>query len=167
MPNQKPLINEETLGELEVIPSGKLKCFITGNLRNDKPEERIRQDVARSLVEEYGYDKNNIELEFPIKMGREKKRADIVTFLENRRHDQENVYMIVEAKTENIKPSDRKEGIDQLESYVAACPNATFALWVGNERLAFKVAEERGKKVLTQIPDIPKAGEVSASAYQA
>jgi len=32
---------------------------------------------------------------------------------------------------------------------------------VGNERLAFKVVEERGKRVLTQIPDVPMGGEVS------
>jgi len=54
----------------EVIPSGKIKCFITGKLRKDTPEERVRQDVARSLVEEYGYDKSDIEIEFPIKMGK-------------------------------------------------------------------------------------------------
>jgi len=36
----------------EVIPPGKIKCFITGKLRKDTAEERVRQDVARSLVEE-------------------------------------------------------------------------------------------------------------------
>ncbi len=41
--------------ELSVVPSGKIRCFITGKLRKDTPEERVRQDVARSLVEEYGY----------------------------------------------------------------------------------------------------------------
>ena len=65
-----------------VIPPGKIKCFITGKLRKDKSEDRVRQDVARGLVEEYGYDKNDIDIEFPIKMGRAKKRADIVIFSE-------------------------------------------------------------------------------------
>jgi len=143
----------------EVIPSGKIKCFITGKLRKDTPEERVRQDVARSLVEEYGYDKSDIEIEFPIKMGRAKKRADIVIFSESKEHTQENIYMIVEVKTEDVKPSDLKEGVRQLESYIAASPNSAFALWVGNERLAFEVIEEKGKRVLTQIPDVPKRGE--------
>jgi len=145
----------------EVIPPGKIKCFITGKLRNDTPEEKVRQDVARSLVEEYGYDKKDIDIEFPVKMGRARKRADIVVFYESKEHTQENIYMILEVKTENVKPSDRKEGVEQLASYTAASPNSSFALWVGNERLAFKAVEEKGRKALAQIPDIPKRGETT------
>ena len=145
----------------EVIPPGKIKCFITGKLRNDKPEEKVRQDVARSLVEEYGYEKGDIDVEFPIKMGRATKRADIVVFYEGEEHTQENAYMILEVKTENVKTADRKEGVEQLASYVAASPNSDFALWVGNERLVFKCVEEGGRKTLSQIPDIPKHGETT------
>ncbi len=156
---QPKLIDDEKT--TEVVPPGKIKCFITGKLRKDTPEERIRQDVARSLVEEYGYSKEDIDIEFPIKMGRAKKRADIVIFTEGSEHTQENIYMIVEVKSENIKPSDKKEGIEQLKSYVAACMNARFALWVGSERLAFKVVEENGRKKLVEIPDIPKRGQTT------
>ena len=145
----------------EVIPPGKVKCFVTGKLRKDTPEERLRQVVARSLVEEYGYDKKDIDLEFPIKMGRDTKRADIVVFSEGSKHDQESIYLIIEVKTEDVKPSDREEGVRQLESYVAASPNCSFALWVGNERLPFKVVVEKGKRVTRQIPDIPKGGETT------
>lgn len=145
----------------EVIPPRKIKCFITEKLRNDTPEERIRQDVARSLVEEYGYDKNDIDVEFPIKMGVAKKRVDIVIFTKGSKHQQENIYLIAETKREDVKPSDKKEGVGQLESYIAACPNSAFALWVGNERLAFKVIEEKGKRIIIQIPDIPKMGETA------
>jgi len=149
---------EEAVG---LIPPGKIKCFITGKLRKDTPEEKIRQDVARSLVEEYGYNKDDIDLEFPIKMGRARKRVDIVIFDEGSERVQENIHTIVEVKPENIKPSDRREGIDQLKSYVAACPNTKFALWIGSERLAFKVIEERGKRKIEEIPDIPKKGETT------
>ena len=145
----------------EVIPPGKIKCFITGKLRKDTREESVRQDVARSLVEEYGYDKSHIDIEFPIKMGRAKKRADIIIFSENEKYTQEDIYMIAEVKTEDIKPSDKKEGVGQLASYIAASSNSAFALWVGNERLAFKVIEEKGKRVLSQIPDVPKRGETT------
>ena len=160
MPKQKALTGENP-EELEVIPAGKIKCFITGKLRKDTAEEKVRQDVARSLVEEYGYSKSDIDIEFSIKMGRARKRADIVIFHESTEHTQENIYMILEVKTESVKPSDRKEGVDQLASYMAACASSLFALWVGNERLAFKVIEERGKRVLAQIPDMPKRGETT------
>ena len=43
-----------------LIPAGKIKCYIHGILRNDTPEEHVRQRVARSLVEEYHYKKSDI-----------------------------------------------------------------------------------------------------------
>ncbi len=143
----------------DAIPPGKIRCVITGKLRKDTPEERVRQEVAKSLIEEYGYDPKDMAVEFPIKMGRAKKKADIVIFHENRRHTQENIYIIVEAKREDVRPSDKKEGIKQLESYLAACPNARFGLWIGNERIAIEVLEEGGIKKFVRVPDIPKKGE--------
>jgi type I restriction enzyme M protein len=134
----------------EVIPAGKIKCFITGKLRKNTAEERIRQDVARSIVEEYGYHKEDIDIEFPIKMGSTTRRADIVVFSQTKAHIQEHIYMIIETKTEDIKPSDRAEGIKQLGSYIAASPNCSVALWVGNERLAFKTMQVEGEKALSQ-----------------
>jgi len=145
----------------EAIPAGKLKCFISGKLRKDTPEERVRQDIARSLVEEYGYHKIDIEIEFPVKMGRSTKRVDIAIFDEKADHVQENIYLISEIKREDIKPSHKKEGIGQLESYIACCPNCKFALWLGNERLAFESIIIKGKRKLGGIPDIPKRGESS------
>lgn len=156
---QLKFIKDDNEEAVNVIPPGKIKCFITGKLRKDNPEERVRQDVARSLVEEYGYDKNDLAIEFSIKMGTARKRIDIVIFEEGSEHKQENIYTIVEVKTEDTKPSDKKEGIKQLVSYVAACINAQFALWVGSERLPFKVVVQKGKRELQGIPDIPKRGE--------
>jgi type I restriction enzyme M protein len=60
----------------ETIPLGQIKCFISGKFRKDTPEERVRQEIARSLVEEYGYKKEDIEIEFPVRVGRRLKRAD-------------------------------------------------------------------------------------------
>lgn len=147
--------NEET----EVIPPGKIKCIVTGKLRKDSPEERVRQDSLRMLLEEYGYKKTDIGVEFPIKMGVKRKRADIVIFHEAKKHTQENIFIIIETKTENIQPSHKEEGVGQLFSYMAASPNCSFGLWIGSERIAFKVVEERGEKEYVQIPDIPKYGE--------
>jgi len=145
----------------DVIPPGKIKCFITGKLRKDTPEERVRQEVGRALVEEYGYLKSDMDVEFAVKMGRAKKRVDIVIFLHEKSHNQENIYLISEVKREDVKPSDRKEGISQLGSYVSACPNCKFSLWVGRERLTFETVEEKGERKLTQIPDIPKYGDTT------
>jgi len=146
----------------DTIPSGRIKCFITKKLRNDTPEEKIRQDVARSLVEEYGYNEKDMDAEFVIKMGRAKKKADIVVFYEGKTHNKENIYLIVEAKREDVKASDKREGINQLESYLAASFNAKFGLWVGSERVSLEVSERDGQRIPIPIPDIPPLGETTA-----
>jgi len=48
---------------VQFVPAGKLRCYVTGKLRPDKPEEHVRQRWARSLVEEYGYDIKDLAVE--------------------------------------------------------------------------------------------------------
>ncbi|MCQ2964318.1 MAG: N-6 DNA methylase [archaeon] len=151
------MVNEKiNFGNAASIPSGKLKCYISEKLRKDTPEERVRQDFARSLVEIYGYDKKQLNIEFPIKMGRSTKRADLVIFEEEHSHVQENIKIIIEVKKEDIKPSDSDNGIDQLKSYVAASINCEYAIWIGNEKIVF-IKDEFNH--LKKIPDIPKSGK--------
>src|SRR6185312_9263300 len=102
---------------LPFVPAGKIRCFITGKLRKDTPEENVRQRWARSLVEEYRYDRADIAVEFPVKMGRATKWADLVVFRPGAKHSLDQAFIIVEAKRANVSPKDKKDGIDQLLSY--------------------------------------------------
>lgn len=148
---------------ITLVPAGKIRCYIhDGVLRNDKPEEHVRQRVARSLVEEYGYDKRDIHIEFPVKIGSAKKRVDIAIFPPVKEHKQENIQIIVEAKKEDVRPADRKEGVEQLKSYMSACIHARWGLWVGSELMAFE--KEADPQTATEKPfldaiDIPRKGE--------
>ena len=63
------MTDEQHANIVPLIPAGKIRCYITGILRPDKPEEHVRQRWARSLVEEYGYRKGDIAVEFRVKMG--------------------------------------------------------------------------------------------------
>ncbi|MBF0330139.1 MAG: N-6 DNA methylase [Nitrospirae bacterium] len=139
-----------------LIPPGSIRCFITGKLRKDTPEENVRQRWARSLVEEYGYPKQDIMIEFPIRMGTAKKRADIVIFKPGANQIQNEITIIVEAKRDEIKASDRSKGEDQLKTYMAASSSCKYGLWVGRERSAF---ERLSHGEIASISDIPRAGE--------
>ncbi|OGP87330.1 MAG: hypothetical protein A2031_06425 [Deltaproteobacteria bacterium RBG_19FT_COMBO_43_11] len=139
-----------------LIPPGNIRCFITGKLRKDTPEENVRQRWARSLVEEYGYPKQDIMIEFPIRMGTAKKRADIVIFKPSAKQVQEEIAIIVESKRDEIKASDRGKGEYQLKSYMAASSSCKYGLWVGRERYAF---ERLSNGEIASISDIPRAGE--------
>ena len=75
-----------------IIDEGKIKCLITGKLRKETPEEIVRQEFCRSLLEVYKYPQEHIDVEFPIKIGRETKRVDIVVFNDHTKA-QDNVYI--------------------------------------------------------------------------
>jgi type I restriction enzyme M protein len=141
---------------IQFVPAGKLRCFITGKLRADKPEEHVRQRWARSLVEEYGYDRADIEVEFRIKIGSRRAGIDLAVFPPNVPHKQENVFIAVEAKRADVKENDRREGVEQLKSYMSACSTCRFGLWVGESRLAFSRQEDG---TIDDEVDIPRCGD--------
>ena len=141
-----------------LVPAGKIRCFITGKLRKDTPEENVRQRWARSLVEEYKYDKRDIALEFRIKMGRKPNRADIVVFKQDVQKKQENIFIIVEAKRENISKREAKEGIEQLKSYMAASSTCRYGLWVAAERIGFE--KSTNGSIEEGLADIPSCGDL-------
>lgn len=148
--------DEETV----IVPEGKIRCYIhDGVLRNDTPEEHVRQRVARSLVQEYGYPKQDMHLGFAVNMGRAKKQVDIAVFAHGMDHKQQNIVLIAETKREEIKPSDRDNGVGQLVSYLAACPNAKWGLWVGSELRAYEVVVEAGERRTEEAGDIPPYGK--------
>jgi type I restriction enzyme M protein len=157
------IVIAETMGtEVAFIPAGKIRCYINGELRNDTPEEHVRQRVARSFVEEYGYDPTDIELEFRINVGRAKKRVDIAIFKHEQKHSQENILIIAEAKREEIKPTDRDNGTDQLMSYLSACFNAKWGLWIGSELQVYEVITEDGERRPVDVADLPPYGKTQA-----
>ena len=113
--------------------------------------------MARSLVEEYGYSRDDLELEWTIQVGRAKKRADIAIFRRGARHASQNLRIVVEAKRDTIKPNDRDNGIAQLESYLAASLNAEFGLWVGSEIRAFQKIAKGADFIVEPCLDVPFA----------
>lgn len=140
---------------IPLIPPGKVLCFITGVLRADTPEENVRQRWARALIEDYGYSKRDIGVETKIKMGRAPKKCDLAIFRSGQEHRQENIAICIEAKRDDIRPSDAKEGDGQLISYMSACP-AKFGLWVGQEMRGY---EKDDQGAITQVADIPRYGD--------
>src|ERR1700733_13388045 len=87
-----------------IIQQGKVLDFIDGKTqRNDTPEEYVRQEIAKSLVREYRYDKSHIKVEFTIRVGTKKPRTDLVIFPPDSDHKQENALIIVECKSAKVK----------------------------------------------------------------
>jgi len=143
-----------------VVAQGRLLDFIDGTTQRDEtPEEYVRQEIAKSLVREYGYARGDIAVEFTLKLGTRKPRADLVVFPLGVQHDQANAALIVECKAQSVKSADRKEGVGQLQSYLAACPNARYGMWTnGVERFCYCRTEAAGTVSFEEVPDIPGFG---------
>lgn len=144
------------------VPDNKIVDFIDNRvLRNRTPEEYVRQNIARSLIQEYKYLRNEVAIEFRIKIGVASKRVDIALFEEGATHIQENIIGIIECKQEGVSPTDKKDGVDQLKSYMAASPNCRFGMWTNgtDEHMCFARSDAGGAVVFDLAVDIPVKGQ--------
>lgn len=143
-----------------VIPEGKIADYIDGTFRNDTPEEYVRQTIEKRLVNEHKYPKDRIEIEYTLRVGSNKPRADIVVFpKDNPSHSQENIHIIIECKNETVSPNNKKDGVGQLQSYMAASLNCEWGMWTnGKFKTVYrKLAKESGGFEFIEYNDIPSA----------
>ena len=144
-----------------IVQQGKVLDYIDGKTqRTEKPEEHVRQEIAKSLVREYRYPKEQIAVEFTLRLGTRKPRADLVIFAPGQPHAQEHARIIVECKAPTVKMADKDQGVGQLKSYLDACPNTLFGMWInGVDRVCYRRDEKDGKRFWEEIPDLPLCGK--------
>lgn len=144
-----------------IVQQGKVLDFIDGiTQRAETPEEHVRQEIAKSLVREYRYPKSHVSVEFPVQIGTRKPRADLVIFSPDKPHTQEHARIIVECKAPGVKMNDKDNGVGQLKSYMDACPNVTFGMWInGVERVCYRRIEKDGQRFWEEVPDLPQCGK--------
>ncbi|WP_309888500.1 type I restriction enzyme HsdR N-terminal domain-containing protein [Archangium sp.] len=149
-----------------IIQQGKLLDFIDGTTqREETPEEYVRQEIAKSLVREYGYAKKDVAVEFTLALGSRKPRADLVVFPPDMPHTQQAARIIVECKAQSVKATDRTAGVGQLQSYLSSSPNAIFGMWTnGLERYCFRKVTRAGSISFEEVPDIPAFGQEEEDA---
>jgi type I restriction enzyme M protein len=58
-----------------IIPDGYISDYIDGKLRKDTPEEYVRQNIEKRLVVEHKYPREQIAVEYKIRLGRAKKKS--------------------------------------------------------------------------------------------
>lgn len=125
-----------------------IECLVRKKDIRLAPEEVIRQLYVQTLINEFNYPLNRIELEYSVSFGREKKRADIVIF------DKQQVtspYIIVELKKPKLK-----DGKEQLKSYCNAT-GAPIGVWTNGDSISYY--NRRDPNYFKDIPSLPKASE--------
>ncbi|MBQ7593123.1 MAG: N-6 DNA methylase [Synergistaceae bacterium] len=139
------------------VPEGKILDKVDGALRNDTPEEYVRQTIESRLLDELRYDPARIKIEFGIKIGVQRPRADIVIWEPGIEQTQDNAKIIIECKKSTIPAESAKDGIEQLKSYMAACPNCEWGMWTNSfTQFVFrKTKKDDGEIEFLECNDIP------------
>ncbi len=119
------------------------------------PEEPVRQEFVRILIDDYGYRDAEIETEFGIPRGSNKKdRADIAIFRGAGRDPAADVVGIVETK----KPGEHS-GKDQLKSYMTAT-SAAWGVWTNGSDIEFYSKPPGQSAIYTdRLNNIPIRGQ--------
>lgn len=119
------------------------------------PEEKVRQEYERILVESYRYSQAalDIEVRIPRGAGHFSDRADLVVYRSPEGRDPtSDILGIVETKNPG-----RKDGLAQLKSYLTAT-SATWGVWTNGEDIAYLYRE--GARVLDDyLNNIPVHGQ--------
>lgn len=141
------------------VPDGKICDYIDSKFRKDSPEEYVRQTIEKRLVNEHKYTREQIKIEFSLKLGSRRPRADIVIFPKDSPDlDQDYVEMVIECKSEKVEPRNRKDGVDQLKSYMSVCPNCEWGMWTnGKYKEVLRKVKIEGKFEFQEYNDIPPA----------
>ena len=140
-----------------ILEDGYIEDFISSVPVRSTPEEvEAVQVFSKMLVQDYNYPKNLIQTrpQWRVKARpsdtKKEYPVDIALFTD-KKHKEENVYIIVECKKLN-----RKDGRTQLEDYLRFS-TARLGVWFnGEEKLFLKKTESKGKVLFENIPNIPK-----------
>lgn len=146
------------LKTLAPFHSGKDEVQIYVEDGKGNPEEILRQIWVYKLINYYGYDAAEIELEKPITFGTEvgTKFADIIVYTNN---EKTTPKIVIEVK----KPK-RKDGIEQLRSYLNA-QGSPIGVWSnGSEKV---ILYRPYPQDFDALPEIPKKGQTPEDLQEA
>ena len=140
---------------------GKIFCPLTDSWHVETPEEKVRQEYIKKLVEDYGYALDQMAQEIKVnnsQRGQGKARADIVIWKSKEDKDNnKNAFIVVECKAESVRI--REEDYYQGFNY-ASWANASFFVTTNEkETKFFNVDKNYLPSELLEVIAIPTAEE--------
>jgi type I restriction enzyme M protein len=139
--------------------SGKEEVQVYADGSKSAPEEIVRQLWIYKLIQQYGYQADEMDLEKSVQFGTEigTKAADIIVYTDATK---ETPKIIIECKKPN-----RKDGIEQLKSYMNA-KGAPVAVW-SNGSDSIILYRPYPKQFDDTLVDIPRRGQEPKDVLEA
>lgn len=141
--------------------NGKIFCPLADSWHIETPEEKVRQEYIRILVEDYGYSLDQMAQEIKVnnsQRGQGKARADIVIWKSKQdKIESKAAFIVVECKAENVRI--REEDYYQGYNYASWAGASFFVTTNEKETKYFNVDKDYLPKELVEVVAIPTAEE--------
>lgn len=137
--------------------TGKIWSHVRHKWLVETPEERVRQEYLCVLVNEYGFNVDQIDEETEVGVGRAQRvRADFVVWKTiQEKADGKNPLIVVECKSDNVTISDKDYW--QGDSYARQTGGKFLVTHNNRETRYWRVLHDRMPKNLEEIEGIPNA----------
>ncbi|MGL3210962.1 HsdM family class I SAM-dependent methyltransferase [Bradyrhizobium sp. BR 1433] len=158
-------------GSDELIPQDTLICALTGQLKIDKPEERVLQSLIEQLHREYRVELSDMERDVRVacRDGAEKKKTvsiGVAVYEGGKSHTLDNLIRVVLVAKSSAKASDA--AIGQLELVLSNLNEArseVYGVWTNGKEMAFRMRTydiANGFPLITELTDFPAPDETLA-----
>ena len=124
--------------------------ILTGNKESPSAKKLLMQKVLRQLLESYGFDRNDLEVNYnPQIQGQGRKRIDVAIFRPGAEHNNDNLQRIIVCKTQKRRDklrsiSEAEADLRELKQLLELIPGATLGMWTnGQEEFLFQVEHTR------------------------
>ena len=152
----------------EPIPQDTLVCALTGELKPDKPEERVLQSLVEQLHREYRVDLADMKRDVRIPCVNEEGRRRTVTvaiavFARGAAHEVDNIIRVALVAKAGAKVSDAAVGqLDLVLSNLSDQRSEVFGVWTNGRDMAFRMRTydpANGLPISTELTDFPGPDE--------
>lgn len=141
--------------------NGKIFCPLADSWHIETPEEKVRQEYIKILVENYGYSLDQMAQEIKVnnsQRGQGKARADIVIWKSKQdKIESKAAFIVVECKAENVRI--REEDYYQGYNYASWAGASFFVTTNEKETKYFNADKDYLPKELVEVVAIPTAEE--------
>jgi len=142
--------------------------ILTGNKESASPKKLLIQKVLRQLIESYGFDRNDLEVNYnPQIPGQGRKRIDIAIFRPDAEHNNDNLQRIIVCKDQKKRDklrsiSEAETDLRVLKDLLELIPCATLGMWTnGQEEFLFQVEHARFEVRTKPLGVWPAPGEAT------
>lgn len=145
--------------------------ILTGDQIRVTPKNQLVQKVLRQLIESYGFDRADLEVNYnPRLAGKRNRKVDIAIFRPGTAHTNENLQRIVLCQTQRQRDklrslAEAEADLNKLKELMEDLPDCRFGIWTnGFEEFYLQAVHDRFEVRFIPLGVLPAPGEETEAA---